>query len=541
MKRIFIILFLNICYFQISLLSQLPILEFDDYTPRWYYYISDSLYNQGSNPDANQYNTVTIGSTIYSDGYAYPRQLNYSNDAQRYDGFFLHKIRMEDGQKIWSKNINTRHGFEHLAFNDFYLNNLGNIFVTGKRWTNIMPGEYKWSVSGFAQETILEFSGVDGILLSKIYDDQDSIGKFQPLLFGHYYRFNPIDNAFRRYNFSNYRIFMEKFNNETKKYEGTDNKPIRFDMEFNTVKSLNLANFISYKDDRLCSYHYASSKNPNASPDEAKIVYWNTNEDTLSIKKELDIYKYFKKLPPSGFGTEFFFTLTGNNEDLFIAKTWFDVDSLPIIQFWMLWLDKEGNEKVYVEKARVTGTNFIYELVNPFFVDDYGVYMVGSPSITGRKGNDIIRLERDGTLKTIANLTTKDNKRMTGIRPSMDEDGNMVFQCIWDNLYTTVFGLHISDFGINLSSEDMDFTPPKPLLTVSPNPAADHIVLSVKDETYTKGVVSIRDIDGKIVLSQSCQTGEQIDVHHVPSGTYIVLFNPESRPDYFLTTKLVKP
>lgn len=527
--------------FQTSLLAQLPTLEFDDYTPRWYYYISDSLYNQGSNPDANQYNTVTIGWTKYSDGYAYPRQLNYSNDIQRYDGFFLHKIRMEDGQKIWSKNINTRHGYEHLVLNDYYLDDEDNIFVTGKRWTNIRPGEYKWRVTGFAQEMILEFSGEDGNLRTKIFDEQDSIGKSQPLLFGHYYRFDPIEKIFRRYYYgSNYSFGLDKFNTSTGKYEFMDQIRLPIKMESSMIKSM-LTNFVSYEDDRLGSYHYVSSKNTNVSPDEAKIVFWNANLDSLIIEKEIDIQKYFKKLPPAGFGTEFFWTNAGKNKDLFIAKTWFDVDSLPTIQYWMLWMDKEGNEKVYLEKARVTGTNYIYKTVLPFYVDDFGVYLIGYPSITGKEGNDIVRLERNGNFKTIGHITTGFDERLTGIRPTMDEKGNMVFQCVWDNLYTTVFGMHISDFGINLSSEDTDFTPPKPLLMVSPNPAADHIVLSVKDETYTKGVVSIRDIDGRTILSQSCQIGEQIDVHHLPSGTYIVMFNPESRPEYFLTTKLVKP
>jgi hypothetical protein len=142
---------------------------------------------------------------------------------------------------------------------------------------------------------------------------------------------------------------------------------------------------------------------------------------------------------------------------LFIAKTWFDVDSLPIIQYWMLWMDKEGNEKVYLEKARVTGTNYIYKTVLPFYVDDFGVYLTGYPSITGKEGNDIVRLERNGNFKTIGHITTGFDERLTGIRPTMDEKGNMVFQCVWDNLYTTVFGMHISDFGISLSSEEYKY------------------------------------------------------------------------------------
>jgi hypothetical protein len=101
--------------------------------------------------------------------------------------------------------------------------------------------------------------------------------------------------------------------------------------------------------------------------------------------------------------------------------------------------------------------------------------------------------------------------------------------------------MHISDFGISLSSENTNITPPKPLLVLSPNPATDQMVLTVQDASYAKGHLEIRDINGSIILSQSCMTGDKIDIQHISSGTYIVLFNPDSRPEYFLTTKFIKP
>jgi hypothetical protein len=155
---------------------------------------------------------------------------------------------------------------------------------------------------------------------TKTYDEQDSIGKSQPLLFGHYYRFNPIEKIFRRYYYgSNYSFGMDKFNTSTGKYELMDQIRLPIKMESSMIKSM-LTNFVSYEDDRMGSYHYVSSKNPNVSPDEAKIVFWNANLDSLIIEKKLTFKSISKNFHLKDLGQNFSGQLQGKTKICLLLK-----------------------------------------------------------------------------------------------------------------------------------------------------------------------------------------------------------------------------
>jgi len=70
------------------------------------------------------------------------------------------------------------------------------------------------------------------------------------------------------------------------------------------------------------------------------------------------------------------------------------------------------------------------------------------------------------------------------------------------------------------------------LFTIFPNPATDHITLSLGDCT---GKVRIMDITGKLVWSQAC--AQRMDIRHLEPGTYIVALQS---PNGERTSVLVK-
>ncbi|MBK7523312.1 MAG: T9SS type A sorting domain-containing protein [Saprospiraceae bacterium] len=98
----------------------------------------------------------------------------------------------------------------------------------------------------------------------------------------------------------------------------------------------------------------------------------------------------------------------------------------------------------------------------------------------------------------------------------------------------------ISDFGINLSSNDGEKPKPSPLITLSPNPTSDEVVLHIKDVQYHEGTVLMYNMSGQKVAQQKISHGEKLDIRNLNSGQYIIQYNPDNRPGYYLTTNLVK-
>lgn len=177
----------------------------------------------------------------------------------------------------------------------------------------------------------------------------------------------------------------------------------------------------------------------------------------------------------------------------------------------------------------------------PFYSDQYSTYMIGQTSLPDVKGMDVLQVNNDGTIRVFGHLTTgPDNFKITGIRMNMNDKGNIIIAGTWDKKAMAIMGFHISDFGINLSSEDENIVDPVPLMTVSPNPASDDVTIYITDEKYRQGTVRMYNVAGQNVVQQKISHGESLNVRDLPAGTYIVQFCPDSRPGYFLTTKLLK-
>jgi len=146
-------------------------------------------------------------------------------------------------------------------------------------------------------------------------------------------------------------------------------------------------------------------------------------------------------------------------------------------------------------------------------------------------------------VELIGSITTGfGDSRLQQVNMSMNSKGDIVMIHTWDREYTVVTGFHISDFGFNISTENEYFTPTKSLLTLKPNPATDKISLILNAQQYKNGTLYIYNMNGmqleKIDITDT--VNNIIDVAHLLPGSYIIQFNPFSRPNYFLTSKFIK-
>lgn len=538
----------NIIYILIfcsgNIFGQLPTLQFDSITPKWYFFIKDSLFVSGSNPDINMYSSVGVGGNLpaFVDDTVYCLFNSFSQDNNFQNGGIIEKINIKTGENIWTKILNTNHGFNYLAFGEFSPKKGGDLFLVGRERTNIKPEDTQWRFGGFSRDFLLEINSQDGMVRNKLCNKNDSIGKLQFLSGPHEHFFVNDFQKLKRSSFesSQLKFRIDDFNRNSGEYEFSQYLPTNLDMPKSNVNKVpyNFTELLS--SDRLLSFHYITSKNTNQYPDESYIQWFQMDGDTFTLDKALNVKNYFKKLFPPVLGYDFFFSKISDQGELCISKTWHDPTATQFVKYWILWLDKEGNEKVYIGEPIINGSEHQYGILVPFYVNDTNVYFWASPSITGKEGMDILKLGQDKQLQVLGSLTTGETKRMSGFRVNMNDKGDIVMILIWDNTYSTVVGFHASDFGFSLSSAKDENFAPAPLMTVSPNPASDDITMHITDEKCRQGTVRMYNVAGQNVVQQKISHGESLNIRDLPAGTYIVQFSPDSRPGYFLTTKLVK-
>jgi hypothetical protein len=514
--------------------AQIGEITFTNYTPRWFQLIVDTNFVSGTFTPINAFNANYPSLAVHvEDEYSYIPFSCYNGDYQN-DGAILVKVRNQDGVILWEKYMNTYNGDDQNLYTSFFVDD--KIYYAGKKRTkhSFLLNE-EWQLGGHSKQFYRIIDKNTGNIEEEVFNESDSIGKKINVISR---ALIPIHDTMKEMNRTSDGVTISNISESTLEPTKTQLLPYPTPlMPANTKHVRGL--FIRENNQKSSVYYQAVSRDTSLEKHIGSLDYYEIEGDSFVLTKKVDFSKYVKPTPLDASRNRIFYKFA-NDGGLVLTHSYQDT-AFPYFKTWLLKIDANGEVDYYIEDVKTKDTNHSYEFAVPFYVDKDQVLLLTLPSSTEERGSDIVHVTKDGEINVKGYLTTGNTTRVGIGGISMSPAGDIIFAIKWDELYSVILGMHISDFSISLSSEDTDFTPPKPLLTVSPNPAADHILLSVKDETYTKGVVSIRDIDGKIVLSQSCQTGEQIDVHHVPSGTYIVLFNPESRPDYFLTTKLVKP
>lgn len=514
-------------------------IHLDEISPRWFFVNQDTNFFSGNSATLNSYTSQSIGfNPTINDDYVFALfpGIRYNGG---YDGLAYHKIRLEDGEVLWSKHMNTSNGdFQFLAGHDFLLPD-NKIAIVGKKRTNLsqMSTILDWRIGGFSQPFVRIINGTDGNILLDYFNQNDSVGK-NDLLNGDKYQYLNNFNILLKTSYGGNGLNFERFNYDTKEFDFLQKLFYYFEMPVNEVDGILDASQYKLSENKIAMLYSPRHSTRLLENSESYVDYYEF-KDSFSLIRRKPIIEYFKKRLPGGL-SDFVLPIVSKNGEFLIYKAFEHEGAGTKWRFWMLWLDENGEEKVYIPDFKIDSIEHVYEVPIPFYVGESGAYFYAAPSYTGKNGGDIVRIKPNGEIQIVGSLTTGNTRRMSGIRLSMNDSGDLVLMTKWDTLYTTVMGFHISDFGINLSSEDENFVDPTPLLTVSPNPASDDISLYITDEKYRQGIVQIYNLTGQTMLQQIISHGETLNVRDLAAGSYIVQFSPDSRPGYFLTTKLVK-
>jgi len=509
--------------------------HFSTYTPRWYNVIEDTNFVLGSFTPINSFssNFPQFNPSVESE-YSYVPFSCWNGDYMS-DGSILVCVRNSDGQIMWDKYMNTSNGDDQNFYTSFYVDD--KIYYAGKKRTqHSYDINETWQLGGFSKPFYRVIDKKSGNLDNEAFDVSDTIGSknnfiLKPLM--------PINNQMKEVNrvLQGEGIFISDLNESTLLPIKSQFLPYPTPLSLGNVKTRRSL-FIREDDQKSIVYYQAISKDTTLEGHIGNLDFYQIENDSFILARKVDFSRYVKMVPDSPTQNRVFYDFSKSGS--FVLTQTYQQNEYPYYKTWMLKLNSKGDEEYHIGDIKLKDLNHSYEFAVPFYVDNNHVFLLTLPSYTGEQGMDIVEVTGTGEVKLLGHLTTGSDFRVQVGGIKMNLNGDIIFSLKWDQDYSVIMGMHISDFGIKLSSDDNSLEIPNLLFKVSPNPTSDHITLAVSNENFSKGVVSIKDLAGKIVYSDTYLVGEKIDIQNLGSGIYIVHFSPESRPDYFLTTKLIK-
>ncbi|MEZ4909153.1 MAG: T9SS type A sorting domain-containing protein [Saprospiraceae bacterium] len=199
-------------------------------------------------------------------------------------------------------------------------------------------------------------------------------------------------------------------------------------------------------------------------------------------------------------------------------------NSVPIYYGWILI----GNIKTFIDLPQYG--DHLYQFTEMIYANDKFAYLRAAPSITGRYGGDIIRIE-DGvdTLQYISSLTCKnEGEQFDMLVNAFYEDGYIIFggwakiDGVKSDQSNKFYCFKAEDLGITFPTSDVTENTIKKTLKISPNPTTSFFTV-YSEETGHKNV-EIIDKLGRLIMKKSIEgcCENPIDISSLSSGMYIV-------------------
>lgn len=529
-----------ICYFTLVVAAaQEPVITFDQFSPRWYIVAKDTTFVEPSTSGLDQYSAF-IGWIPFLD-----RDYTYShfysrNEKGEMDGGLVQKINNIDGAVEWSKLINTRHNYFQVSTQSLLPSSDSTLTFIGMKRTNVHHRPFPaWgNAIGYGVPWYITLDKKTGIILSEKVNLQDTTGVLD-FVRGKGYFYDKNGDLIQL-NYDPRKVKLSIFDTLDKSFI-----PFQYLDLSRNIPVENLAgessNFSILNDSTLMIFYYSKSEDSDIQTDESFLDIYKLTKDTYSMVNRVDLLPYYHVRPDVYDINDNMIILNSKNGETGLIKSYKNPDNIFQYKNWFLWLDKNGKEKVFKKEIKLDNSSHVYSFINTIFMNEQNVYLAGFPASQGVHGFDILKINLDGTIEKTGALTTNDPDN--NLRSSffyVNEKGDVIMHVFWDRHYSSILGFHLSDLGIDFSSHSLDYIQPVSLLSLSPNPATNEVRLNVSDDQYLQGTVYIFSMKGEMLFKQKILSGDLLDVSSFPPGSYMVQFNPESRPEYFLTTKLVK-
>jgi hypothetical protein len=521
MKKVSSSIVLLILVFSYSHTQDIILPNFVEAQPLWTHIVEDIHFEPDSvnKFDRNKYSSLSPRQAFIKGTDLYLNSLSYNGIADQQGGVF-EKIDINTGEVLWQNFMTKDFGLMDTmeVYNFVYLNPVGQVELLGKRKLGLKNLKHATWTYGYDRAVPLRriFDKNNGTLIKVDYDKTDTVGFLMNASIG---RFTPYYNkdmySFTTYNtYPNFKFIIQHIDNDNfvdRKDSTFVNYEVNGDIGYFDFPGLDY--FVPIYDDVWLGYvHIEPLESDN---DQAGLIWVDMSDPYIPQvirMKDMEPYTIFPTF--NNFSSVF-----SQNREVFMTQNYnFSSGS------WFLWLDKNGEEKLYLEDLTLGG--FEYNNITFLHAEEDFVLVKASPTRTGGDGSDLVSIYADGSSVFHSSFTTTGNISFHDLFAilKVTDDGKFIFGAKPGGQYVMIACFDAKDFGINFLSKTDDVT--LPTYDIYPNPTGGFVKLKFEKE-INNASINIFNMDGKLVFQKSIihPTIETSLDLEVPSGIYMVKVN----------------
>ncbi len=522
------------CFCTIGILRSQPEpikIQFVEAQPIWEHLMWDStFYSIGNQPGLNKYTTV-----VPRECYRFNNDLFLTSFCQNFNGeiygYVFEKLDANSGQTLWqSFNTYYNNGLQDF-YKNLYLRSDGKLEMIGIKhhgpYIDSIPAF--WNTGGGKSNYIRKiFDYVNGNLLETIVGE-DSISNIVP----QYMNFYPVifDSSYLAINLtgesSNGQItYGYKFYGLNSQNTLIDTLPIA-NILYETNDQVGLFSYGQpqmterINDSTLVGLVFQDKSHPGST--RAQLLWMDIKDiNNIQVTRRLNI----ETLIPGQEQSFLYFTYKVVNNRIYISQPYKD-NTLNEYTSFLLCFDENGNVLHNIQRSKIDTT--IYQSLNLIYSSSTYDYLAASPSKTGRKGFDILKLNIDAdTLQFISSITSANLDENFALQMEVNnlyDDGLFVIGAYTKKegpvLNTAVkyycfdgkdLGMEVVTATNNIHYDDG--------ISLYPNPSTGFI--TIRFPTIFAGQINVYDNAGKQVESYLVDKTDhfELNAENYPSGIY---------------------
>lgn len=454
-------------------------------------------------------------------------------------GFVLDKIDINTGTKIWSHYNTPYNNGDYDFYHEINLTKNGNIELFGVyvdtlfntypilKSLNLQDGKLLNKV--ISKDKLIDYSirhyrpfklNTDSAYLITYLHGGD-VGTLNEPIYKYGLRTEYFDIDLVRQ-----KEFWQFFNFDTLGPFSIDQGSLLHRLNGNTIVSL------AYKD-RYTSWDNLGTK-----------LMWTDISNPNDIKiKQIKDYTDIVPGTKESFALHRFNTI---NNTIYLSHYYpnFDIQNNTC---YILWLDSIGEIKTFIPIPKYN--NHIYQFADMFYANNEFAYLFSFPSVTGKQGFDIIRIESGkDTIQFVSSITVKNEGEEFGTQVNaLYDDGYLIFGGLAKKIgqgtktSTKFYCFKASDLKIDFKPvATKDITKEGSGFRIFPNPTSNTLYLQLSHmEKNLK--LNVYDINCQLVLIENLdQVINQIDISSLPKGVYLVNVSNSKGEKIGKTEKMVK-
>lgn len=517
-----------------NLAQEIPKLNINDLTPKWYHILQDTNFVQ----DTFGLNIRTPFSICFPfDHQLVNGQLFINNHCTTglgdRNGNLIQNINVKTGIMNWTRALNNDNYLVNQEFypSMFYDQDLNQVILKGfRKYGSPSTSGIGWIAPQPSLFSTIILDNNNGNINNHLVNQNLDTIRWRPIL-NTFMRTQAKNDWYIRSNFTPGDGLLYTLDKITDEQNLITNSSLTYLSE--TISDLpfySIGNNLLGIDNNDHFYGIAIQKeNYSTKPFNAHLLKFRINDKGDFMDTSLDlIYKKdiapYIQTPESAQG--FFVNSRIYDDVMYLSMVFTDTLDNQKIKRWLLALDKNGNELFYINALTIDGINFPQAIT---FIGRKNGKLYFTLS-----GNDLdysrilVSVDDKGNLQKYKTIRSGDSdSKINGLRCVISDQDDLVISMQVNNMYYYSAAYNAKDFGIDFTNSIAEYKYSKEY-HVYPNPASNIVLIESKNPI--PHTISLSNSLGKeLIIEYNKDPHYQIDLSILTPGIYYLKFQSDEK------------